>query len=148
MKSIGIQDNLYGSRGFVESLESSKQLPRKKRFLKKDIELVLILDMIGHRNQNLFVTEGSDHAVAEKLENLRGKVKLARAPFKLDDDHIPFLNAGIKTAHVIDWTNLAEWHTQADLPEIISYTKIALFGEVLMQFLNSSREENDARRIH
>ena len=140
-KVLGLQDNLYGSRAFVESLDG-----KNRQFLNKNIELAMIIDMIGHKNQKLFITEGSDMQASEQLEGLRASVKLARAPFQIDDDHVPFKNAGIPFVHVIDWTNLAEWHKETDTPAIISYEKIALFGDVLLRFLNSSRQQNLARR--
>lgn len=50
----GIQDNLYGSRHFAST--------NKKKF-----SLIFILDMIGHKNQNLFITQGSNNYYANKF---------------------------------------------------------------------------------
>ena len=77
---------------------------------------------------------------------MRGAVRLSRAPFKIDDDHVPFLEQGIRTVHVIDWTNLEEWHKETDTPAIISYDKLAQLGDVLMKFLNSERNPSFAKK--
>jgi glutaminyl-peptide cyclotransferase len=137
----GIEDNLYGSRSFVRMLEEG-QLP----WSKEQTILTMVIDMVGHRNQKIFITEGSDPAVGDQLESQRGQVDLRQAPFRVDDDHIPFARRGMRVVHMIDWTNLAEWHKPTDTPAIISYDKLAMFGDVLMRFLQLPRQEALARR--
>lgn len=141
LAKAGIEDHLYGSRDFVRQLEEGK-LPWKS----DNTALAMVIDMIGHRKQKLFITEGSDEDVAAALEAQRGEVDLRRAPFRVDDDHIPFLRRGIRAVHIIDWTNLEEWHKATDTPEIIGYDKIALFGDVIMRFLQTPRSGVLARR--
>jgi hypothetical protein len=137
----GIEDHLYGSRAFVKMLEEGA-LPWRR----EDLTLTLVIDMVGHKNQRLFMTAGSDQAVAETLEALRGDVDLKRSPFRVEDDHVPFLRRGYRAVHVIDWTNLNEWHKATDTPDIISYEKLARFGDVLMRFLQTPRSGSLARR--
>ena len=137
----GVDDNLYGSRAFVRSLTD-----KGDTFLKQKIALVLVLDMVGHKNQKLFITEGSDKAVAESLERLAGEVKIARAPFRVEDDHIPFVQRGFRVAHVIDWTNLDEWHKPTDTPDIIGFDGLGKLGDLVLRFLGTPRMDQLARR--
>ncbi len=137
----GVDDNLYGSRAFVRSLTD-----KGDAFLKQKIELVVVLDMVGHKNQKLFITEGSDKAVAEGLEQLAGDVKIARAPFRVEDDHIPFVQRGFRVAHIIDWTNLDEWHKLADTPDIIGFDGLGKLGDLVLRFLGTPRMDQLARR--
>lgn len=137
----GIDDNLYGSRAFVRSLTEKGGM-----FLQQNVALVLVLDMVGHKKQKLFITEGSDKAVAETLEQLAASVKLERAPFRVEDDHIPFLQHGFRVVHIIDWTNLNEWHKPTDTSEIIGFEGLGRLGDVLMRFLGTPRMDQLARR--
>lgn len=133
---FGIRDNLYGSREFVNRLPRSGQSVGWK---KKPIKLFLNLDMVGHKNQNLFITEGSESLIAEQLIALRGGIQMKKVPLAVEDDHIPFKRLGIPFVHVIDWTNLQEWHTPADNLEIVSAEKIAALIDVIMKFTERKR---------
>jgi len=46
---------------------------------------------------------------------------------------------GVPLLHIIDWTNLSEWHKPQDTPAIISYRNIANFGDMMMRFLMQNR---------
>jgi glutaminyl-peptide cyclotransferase len=134
---LGVRDNLYGSRDFVNRLPRNGQNVVWKR--KKPIKLLLNIDMIGHKKQNLFITDGSDPLLSEQLIALRGAVQLRRVPLSVEDDHLPFLRMGVPLIHVIDWTNFAEWHTKDDTLDIVSPEKIAAFLEVIMRFSERKR---------
>jgi hypothetical protein len=133
---FGLRDNLYGSREFVNRLPRSGQSVEWK---KKPIKLFLNLDMVGHKNQNLFITEGSEPLIAEQMIALRGNIPMKRVPLAVEDDHIPFKRLGIPFVHVIDWTNLQEWHTPRDTIEIVSAEKITALIDVIMKFSERKR---------
>lgn len=135
-KLLGVRDNLYGSRDFVNRLVRAGQ---NLLWRKKPVKLFLNLDMIGHKNQNLFITEGSDNMLSEQFIALRGSVPIKKVPLSVEDDHIPFMRLGIPVIHVIDWTNLQEWHTSKDTPEIVSAERIAALIEVVMKFSERKR---------
>lgn len=133
---FGLRDNLYGSREFVN------RLPRRGQTLlwkNKPVKLFLNLDMIGHKNQNLFITEGSDDLLSEQFIALRGGVPIKKVPLSVEDDHVPFMRLGIPVIHVIDWTNLKEWHTPQDNLDIVSPAKIAALLDVVMKFSERKR---------
>ncbi len=133
---LGVQDNIHGSRAFAASLEKQfdgiayKGLP---------IKGFLIIDMIGHKEQNLFITRGSNPQLAQKLLAQKGPTKIAPVNLMIEDDHLPFVQLGIPLVHIIDWTNLAEWHTANDTLDIVSNKNIADFGDLLVRFLKQKR---------
>lgn len=133
---LGIQDNLYGSRAFAEGIERKFEgsilngLP---------IKLALVIDMIGHKNQNLFITAGSHPQMSQKLLSLAGNTNISAPNIAIEDDHVPFLQKGVPVVHIIDWTNLNEWHTKNDTSKIISSKNLQGFGELLMRFLQQKR---------
>lgn len=131
-RALGITDNLHGSRAFASQL-----IKVKDGFVVQKAPLVgvFILDMIGHAQQNLFITAGSDDSLSTKLLSVKNRTTLSRVPMGIDDDHIPFARLGIPFVHVIDWTNLKEWHTEKDDLAIVSGAKIAHFGEMFLRFL-------------
>ncbi|MEY3903890.1 MAG: hypothetical protein RL189_3196 [Pseudomonadota bacterium] len=133
---FGQRDNLYGSREFVNRLPRSGQTLLWK---KKPVRLFVNLDMIGHKKQNLFITEGSDNLLSEQFIALRGSVPIKKVPLAVEDDHIPFMRLGIPFIHVIDWTNLQEWHTPQDTLDIVSAERIAALIEVVMKFTERKR---------
>jgi hypothetical protein len=133
---FGVRDNLYGSRDFVNRLQRSGSTVL---WNKKPIRLVLNIDMVGHKKQNLFITSGSDPLISEQLIALRGNVQLRKVPLAVEDDHVPFMRLGVPVVHMIDWTNLQEWHTPRDNLEIVSAEKIAALTEVLMKFSERKR---------
>ncbi|APJ03341.1 M28 family peptidase [Silvanigrella aquatica] len=134
---INLQDNLYGSRHFAEKI-----LQQKNNLLyyeKYPINLILILDMIGHKNQKLSITQGSDENLGEKFVNSAKNVDIKQVAFMMEDDHTPFLSLNTPLLHIIDWNNIDEWHTKNDTPHIISYEMIANLGETIIQFLKLNR---------
>lgn len=133
---LGITDNTHGSRAFAASL--SKQF-EGVTYQNLPIKAVLILDMIGHKNQNLFITSGSNPQLAQKLLGQKTSTKISAVNIAIEDDHIPFAQMGLPFLHIIDWTNLAEWHTPKDTLEIISNKNIADFGDMLVRFLKQKR---------
>ncbi len=139
LRATGYPDHIYGSRAFVESMQKAGG-----RFLGQKMELALIIDMVGHLQQKLFITKGSAAGPSETLESMAIGVKIRRSPFQIDDDHVPFREAGIPHMHVIDWTNLKEWHTVRDTMDIIDHAKIAQFGALLKRFLATPRGGNVA----
>lgn len=133
---LGLKDNTYGSRFFAESLVKGFA---GLSFQGIPVKAAIIIDMIGHRDQSLMISKGSDRALTQKLLSQKQKVAIVATNAPMDDDHVPLAQRGIPFVHVIDWTNLNEWHTAEDTLAIISNQKIADFGEVLLAFLQQSR---------
>lgn len=133
---LGITDNTHGSRAFAATM--MKQF-EGVTYQNLPVKAVLILDMIGHKNQNLFITSGSNPQLAQKFLGQKTNTKIVAANIAIEDDHLPFAQLGLPFLHIIDWTNLSEWHTPKDTLEIISNKNIADFGDMLVRFLKQKR---------
>jgi glutaminyl-peptide cyclotransferase len=131
---FGTPDNLYGSRHFANNLRNADG---KWFHEKTPLSLVLVLDMIGHKNQKLSITRGSSSSAASQILKLKNNTRIEAASFELEDDHAPFAALKIPFVHIIDWENVHEWHTPYDTMEILSADKIAQFGNVLLEFTNA-----------
>ncbi|MBC3806625.1 M28 family peptidase [Undibacterium seohonense] len=133
---LGITDNTHGSRAFAGSLVKQFE---GITYQNLPVKAVVILDMIGHKNQNLFITTGSNPQLAQKLLGQKTTTKIFMANIAIEDDHLPFAQLGLPFLHIIDWTNLSEWHTPRDTLQIISNKNIADFGDMLVRFLKQKR---------
>ncbi len=139
------QDNLYGSRFFsTHSLNLKNNFPSING---NKIELLVVFDMIGHKNQNLFLTKGSNLYYGEQLIHACKKTKIQSSDIYIEDDHEPFLKLKLPILHIIDWTNLNEWHTEKDNLDIISSQKIKQFGDEFIQFLKTTPFSNELNHI-
>jgi glutaminyl-peptide cyclotransferase len=142
---LKIQDNLYGSRAFVEKYITYKD---KKTYLlpvhfsksqnsihDEEIQAILIFDMVGHYNQILSITRGSHEKLASQFLEANKNLEIKKSDIFIEDDHVSFLSYSAPVLHIIDWKNLNEWHTTDDNIKIISYEKIKKLSENLINFL-------------
>lgn len=135
---LGLKDNTYGSRVFAASLVKGFAGLSFQGLLVKG---ALIIDMIGHVQQDLMISQGSHLPWAQKLLNQKQqgqavKIQIKRQP--MEDDHVPLMQKGLPVIHVIDWSNIGEWHTEKDTLAIISSQNIANFGGLILSFLNQA----------
>jgi hypothetical protein len=141
----GVKDHLYGSRAFAETqltvLPGVKDAAGRPRLAYggKPVTLLVLFDMVGHAKQKLFLTQGSHPEASSQLVAKRGAVSMSVVPLGIEDDHIPFAQRGVPFVHVIDWTNLEEWHTPKDTMDIVSPAKVVALAEVVRDFLAAPR---------
>lgn len=125
----GAPDNLYGSRHYVQAAKTAGTLA--------SIKAMILVDMIGARNlQVLRETQYSAPwltdiiwATAKKLGD--GGTFLD-TPYPVDDDHVPFVEAGVPCVDVIDLRDYAEWHTANDDLAHVGATSLGIVGNVLV----------------
>jgi len=118
---------LHGSRHFVEALGRQRQLGW--------VRAAIVADMIGDRDLGIRREGGSTPWLTEAL--WRAAARLGHRRHFLDevmhvvDDHVPFLEAGIPAALVIDF-DYPPWHTAADTLDQVSARSLGVVGEVLL----------------
>jgi Zn-dependent M28 family amino/carboxypeptidase len=122
------KDSLYGSRQLAEELRREDRLPRA----------VIVVDMIGDRDLQIrreaFSTEPLTDllwASARRLGHDRHFLPEARA---VEDDHAPFLRAGVPAALLIDF-DYPVWHTAEDTLDKLSAQSLRIVGDVLLAAL-------------
>jgi len=124
---INNQDWIQGSRYFAEQLDV---MPNH----------VLIVDMVGDQDQNIFIENSSDQELVGEI--WRTAAELGRSTFvperkyTIIDDHTPFLQKGISAIDIIDF-DYVYWHTTADTLDKISAESLNNVGDVLLNWIVS-----------
>lgn len=99
---------------------------------------VIIIDMIGDIDQNLYLEITSDRALAVSIwqvaENLGIGSFIMDEKYAILDDHTPFLRKGISSVDIIDF-DYPYWHTTADTLDKISAKSLKNVGDVLLTWL-------------
>jgi len=122
-------DHTYGSRHYVDTARKDGTL--------KDIRAFILVDMIGDRD---LVIKRESRSTPWLTDIIWAAAKqLKRAEFSddstpIDDDHIPFLEAGVPAVNVID-LDYPDWHTPGDTVDKVSARSLAVVGEVLLAAL-------------
>ena len=122
------QDSLYGSRRLAEDLRRAGRLP----------QAVIVADMIGDRDLGIRRESSSTPWLTDLLWQsaqrlAHGKHFLAET-IAVEDDHAPFLKAGVPAALLIDF-DYAPWHTADDTLDKVSARSLQVVGEVVLDAL-------------
>lgn len=119
-------DWILGSRAFVEELQGNPQA-------------AIIVDMVGDKNLKIYQEGGSDDRlnreiwkVAEAMGNEEFFIPYEK--YTILDDHVPFIEAGIPAADIIDF-EYTYWHTTSDTPDKISPESLAVVGKTVLAWL-------------
>jgi len=118
-------DSLYGSRRLAAELAQAGRLPRA----------MVVVDMIGDRNLGILRDTYSTPwlsdllwATAARLGHARHFLDMAMG---VEDDHAPFVNAGVPAALLIDF-DYPPWHTADDTLDKVSPRSLAVVGDVVL----------------
>lgn len=128
-------DSLYGSRHFVETLRGSGKLG--------DVQAVILLDMVGGRDPQ-FRPEGNStlwlrDMVFSRAERLGyGNAFPSGGVLPVEDDHLPFLVAGVPAVDIIDFAPFLRGyhHTAKDTIDQCSPNTLAIVGRVVLSTLH------------
>jgi Zn-dependent M28 family amino/carboxypeptidase len=119
-------DWILGSRAFAEEL---KVTPRA----------VVIVDMIGDADLNVYLEKNSDQKIraeiwgtAEKL-GYGGQI-INQEKYSMEDDHTPFVEKGIPAVDMIDF-DYPYWHTTGDTMDKISAKSLRIIGDTLWHWI-------------
>jgi Zn-dependent M28 family amino/carboxypeptidase len=122
-------DSTYGSLHYVDAARKSGSL--------KSIRAFILLDMIGDRSLTIRRDPNSTSwltdiiwATASKL----GHRQFMDEEMAIEDDHLPFLRAGVPAVDIID-LDYAAWHTPQDTLDAISARSLQIVGEVVVAAL-------------
>lgn len=125
--NIGGWDWIVGSSYFAENLT-------------QEIEAVVIVDMVGDRDLQLYVEENSDPGLVQDIWNAAeqsGCPAFINTPkYSIIDDHLPFLRKGIPAVDIIDF-DYPYWHTLGDTVDKVSADSLEQVGRVLEYWLEN-----------
>jgi Zn-dependent M28 family amino/carboxypeptidase len=127
-------DHTYGSRHYVEAARRAGTL--------KQIRALVLVDMIGGRDLTLDRESNSTpwltDAIWQTARKLGVREHFPERPTPIEDDHLPFLDAGVQAVDIIDLNHYAEagwWHTREDTLDKTSARSLQVVGDVLMAAL-------------
>ena len=123
-------DSLYGSRHLAAELAHAGRLPRA----------LVLVDMIGDRDLNIRRDTYSTPWLTDILWSSAARLGYAKHflsdPLPVEDDHAPFLQAGVPAALLIDF-DYPPWHTAGDTLDKVSARSLAIVGDVVLDALPS-----------
>ncbi|MHB0966854.1 MAG: M28 family peptidase [Bellilinea sp.] len=123
-------DWILGSSALAESLPETK-LP----------EAVIIVDMIGDADLNIYMERNSDGDLTREIWNTAAELGYAKSfipeyKFAMLDDHTPFLRRGIRAVDLIDF-DYPYWHTTQDTLDKVSAESLNIVGDTLYQWITT-----------
>ncbi len=120
-------DWILGSRAFVDNLEG---MP----------DAAVIVDMIGDKELEIYMERGSDSELSAEIWNVAADLGydqfIPTEKYHILDDHVPFLEAGIRAVDIIDF-DYPYWHTTEDTVDKVSADSLEAVGETLRTWLLS-----------
>jgi Zn-dependent M28 family amino/carboxypeptidase len=123
-------DNTYGSRHYVDAGRKDGSLPTLKA--------LLLVDMIGDRNLTIRKDSNSTPWLTDIIWESARRQKLdaefLSASTQIEDDHLPFLKAGVPSVDIID-LEYPQWHTAQDTLDAVSARSLQVVGDVVLAAL-------------
>jgi glutaminyl-peptide cyclotransferase len=123
-------DNRYGSRHYVQAAQQSKTLA--------SLRAMVLVDMIGDRDLRIMREEASTawltDAIWAAAKALGHDDVFVPQSTQIDDDHIPFLRAGVPAVDIID-LDYAPWHKAGDTLDKVSARSLQTVGDVVLEAL-------------
>jgi len=106
---------------------------------------VIVVDMIGDAQQDIYYEQNSDKALQEQLWQSAaqlgyGQQFIPQYKWSMSDDHTPFLQKGIRAADLIDF-DYPYWHTTQDTADKVSAESLERVGRVLERWVERGDEE-------
>lgn len=120
-------DWILGSRAFVESLQEQP-------------DAAVIVDMIGDADLNIHLEKNSDLFIRQQIWDLAAQLGYTEfihtEKYRILDDHIPFIEAGIRAVDIIDF-DYVYWHTIEDTADKVSPNSLKVVGDTLWHWLQT-----------
>jgi glutaminyl-peptide cyclotransferase len=104
---------------------------------------VIIVDMIGDADLNIYMDHNSDEALTLDIWNAAAELGyeaylIPEAKHSMLDDHVPFQQHGIPSIDIIDF-DYDYWHTTEDIEVNISEKSLGIIGETLLYWITKSK---------
>ncbi len=123
-------DNTYGSRHYVETARKDGTLA--------SLKALVLLDMIGDRNLTIRRDANStpwlNDIVWESARRLKLDSVFLPVATEVEDDHLPFVKAGVPSIDIID-LDYPPWHTAQDSLDAVSARSLQSVGDVVLAAL-------------
>ena len=122
-------DHTYGSRYYVDAARKAGTL--------NQIRALILVDMIGDRDLRISRESNSTPWLTDIIWTAAKRLK--RSEFidretPIEDDHLPFLQAGVPAVDIID-LDYPAWHTADDTLDQVAPISLQAVGDVLLAAL-------------
>lgn len=123
-------DSLYGSRHLAAKWTADGTNRRLKALIN--------VDMTGDKNLRLMWDTNSAASVRKLVwdvaDSLGYSSSFPRQGSAIDDDHMPFINAGVRAVDLIDFDSQSTfWHTPQDTLDKLDPSSFGIIGSVVMK---------------
>lgn len=132
-------DNTYGSRRYVEVARKDGTLASAKA--------MILVDMIADRNLTIRRDSNSTVWLTDIIWSTAQRLKqdaFMQEPTRVEDDHLPFLAAGVPSVDIID-LDYPQWHTAGDTLDAVSARSMQIVGDVLLASLPAIEKHVDSK---
>jgi len=123
-------DNTYGSKYYVRAAQQERTLA--------GLKTLILLDMIGDRDLDIRPDTNSapwlNAIVWSSAARLGYRSTFLAQDFTVEDDHLPFVEAGVPSIDIID-LDYPQWHTAQDDLDHVSARSLQIVGDVLLDAL-------------
>lgn len=105
-------------------------------------QAMILVDMIGDADQQIYFDGNSDRALSEKVWTVGEQLGygghfIPQVRYTMIDDHTPFAQRRIPAIDIIDF-DYAYWHTVADTADKVSPDSLERVGRTLQVFLETT----------
>jgi glutaminyl-peptide cyclotransferase len=127
-------DSLYGSRHLVRRWRQDGTLER--------LTALINVDMIGDKELAIVREAHSTLWLRERIWQIAAELGYQRhfrnEVVEIEDDHVPFLRAGVPAVNLIDFDygpRHSWWHTEQDTLDKLSPRSFQVVGDVVLEFI-------------
>jgi glutaminyl-peptide cyclotransferase len=123
-------DNTYGSKYYVRAAQQAGTLG--------GLKALILLDMVGDRDLDIRADSNSarwlNSIVWSSAARLGYTSTFIPEDFTVEDDHLPFVEAGVPSVDIID-LDYPQWHTAQDDLNHVSARSLQIVGDVVLDAL-------------
>lgn len=123
-------DRTYGSRHYVETARTDGSL--------RSLRAMILVDMVADRDLRMKRDLNSTPWLTDIIWDAARREKLGAyflaEPTQIEDDHLPFIQAGVPAVDLID-LDYAPWHTAGDTLDAVGARSLQIVGDVLLAAL-------------
>ncbi len=128
----GAPDNTYGSRHYVATAQKDGTI--------KTAKAMVLLDMVGDRDLRLMREAKSTPWLADLVWATakrvgHGSTFVEARTGEIEDDHVPFLKAGVPSVDIIDLDYSPHWHEATDTLANVWERSLQIVGDVVLAAL-------------
>jgi glutaminyl-peptide cyclotransferase len=127
LRDWGGTDHTYGSQHYVDAARKTGTL--------STLKALVLVDMIADRQPRFMRESTSTPWLTDIIWSTAQKMghgsTFVNASTAIEDDHVPFLSAGVAATDIID-LDYAPWHTPADTLDQTSARTMQVVGDVVV----------------